>query len=100
LNSKKVDWPDNPAEKIISAQQWRQIGKIVSLTPREQQVTKLLLDGLTRDEIAAAIELSPSTIGHHMEMLYSKLRVNNRVGVALRIVSLRDQLTKPTSEQK
>ena len=85
-------WPTNPADGLLSRTQWQQVSDAVGLTARELQVTKLLLQGLTRAAIAEQLGMQLSTVRHHLQQIHSKLGVTNRVGVALRIVSLRDQL--------
>jgi two-component system nitrate/nitrite response regulator NarL len=57
------------------------------LTPREAQILRLAAEGLSRDEIAATLVLSNSTVKTHLEHVYSKLGVSNRaaaVATALR----------------
>jgi DNA-binding NarL/FixJ family response regulator len=49
------------------------------LTERETQVLTLLAQGLTQREIAEELYLSVSTIKRHLESIYSKLSVNNKI---------------------
>lgn len=51
----------------------------VPLTERETQVLTLLSQGLTQREIAENLYLSVSTIKRHLESIYSKLSVNNKI---------------------
>jgi ATP/maltotriose-dependent transcriptional regulator MalT len=48
------------------------------LTPREVQVLRLLADGLTDQEIAAALFVGPGTVRTHLTRLYGKLGVGSR----------------------
>ncbi len=48
------------------------------LTAREQEVLSLLADGLTTDEIAEALVISPHTVARHRENLMSKLGLHSR----------------------
>lgn len=48
------------------------------LTAREQEVLSLLADGLTTDEIAEALIISPHTVARHRENLMSKLGLHSR----------------------
>ncbi|WP_234555198.1 response regulator [Thermus caliditerrae] len=50
-----------------------------SLTAREKEVLCLLAQGLSAKEIARALALSPDTVKDHLESLYGKLLVRNRV---------------------
>lgn len=49
------------------------------LTPREQQVMRLLIGGLSNPEIATKLGISVSTVKTHLENAYFKLGVHNRV---------------------
>jgi DNA-binding CsgD family transcriptional regulator len=77
---------------LVSKRQWNSIAERLDLTERELEVVKLLFEQKTRDEIAKKLELKPRTIRHHMENIHVKLGVNNRVGVVLRIIQVRDSL--------
>ena len=48
------------------------------LTPREMQVTRLLLHGKSNGEIAGALGISGHTARHHTERVFSKLAVRSR----------------------
>lgn len=49
------------------------------LTPREQEVVKLVAEGHTSDEIAQELVISPRTVERHRENVLSKLGLRNRV---------------------
>lgn len=57
---------------------------ITNLTERESQVIDLLAQGLTNREIAEQLFLSISSIKKHLESIYSKLGVNNKVSAVQR----------------
>ena len=67
---------------------------LLELTKRELEVCKLLLQCKTRQEIAADLDITTRTIRQHMENIHVKLRVNNRVGIVLRIIQVRDKLNQ------
>ncbi len=48
------------------------------LTPREQEVLRLLVAGKSNKEIKAALFLSTSTVKTHLSRLFKKLSVNDR----------------------
>ncbi len=50
----------------------------VELTPREREVIRLLCDGLSTDEIAARLSISPHTTTTHVRNILRKLEVNSR----------------------
>ncbi len=49
------------------------------LTPREQQVLRLVAEGGSTRQIAAAIELSPKTVENHRTNLMKKLEVHSKM---------------------
>lgn len=52
--------------------------KKLGLTRREQQILKLLTDGLGTDAIACALFISQITVRRHLQNLYAKLGVHSR----------------------
>ncbi len=48
------------------------------LTAQEQRVAELAAGGLSNGQIAAALHLSPKTIGHYLERIYVKLDIHSR----------------------
>ncbi len=55
----------------------------VHLSPRERQITSLLLQGLPNKEIAWQLGLSPGTIKVYMSRLFDKVGVGDRYELAL-----------------
>jgi DNA-binding NarL/FixJ family response regulator len=53
-----------------------------TLTPRELEVARLVVDRHTNPEIARALVLSEKTIETHMRNIFRKLRVSSRADVA------------------
>lgn len=60
------------------------------LSQRELEVLKLMVDGLSNPEIAAALYLSPNTVKTHVRGIMNKLAVDDRVQAA--VVALRTGL--------
>ena len=58
----------------------------VSLSPRELQVLELVADGLTNQQIAAELILSPTTIKTHVQNVLQKLNVSDRTQAAVHAV--------------
>nr|WP_256469070.1 AAA family ATPase [Conexibacter sp. DBS9H8] len=48
------------------------------LTAQEQRVAGLAAEGLSNAQIAAVLQLSPRTVGHHLGHVYAKLGVSTR----------------------
>jgi len=59
------------------------------LTEREKQVLGLMVEGLTRKDIADRLFISPSTVLTHSRNVYSKLHVHTRGGAVAKAVRQR-----------
>jgi LuxR family maltose regulon positive regulatory protein len=55
-----------------------------SLTPREQETLNLIAAGLTNQEIAERLVVSPETVKKHAASIYNKLGVHSRTQAAAR----------------
>jgi len=49
-----------------------------SISPRQQQIWQMLVDGKSNKEIAIALSLTDSTVKQHISALFRKLGVNSR----------------------
>ena len=56
------------------------------LTPREMQVLKYLVKGLSNNEIASSLYLSIDTVKMYLKQIYEKLEVNNRVSAVVKAI--------------
>jgi DNA-binding NarL/FixJ family response regulator len=50
-----------------------------SLTPREQEIMRLLAEGLTVKKIAAKLFISPKTVENHRSNIMNKLGLHNAI---------------------
>ena len=57
-----------------------------ALTRKEAGVLRLMLEGRSNEQIAAALFLSPHTVRHHGESIFHKLAVKTRTEAAVRVL--------------
>ena len=60
----------------------------ILLTEREKNVLFYLMQGLTNEEIASKLHISVHTVKAHLEAIYDKLNVKNRVQATMKAVTL------------
>ena len=53
------------------------------LSPKEQEVIYLLLEGLTNDAISKSLEITIRTVKSHVSSIFEKLHVNDRISLVL-----------------
>lgn len=83
----KFDWPVVRAV-LTAAGHVRRQGRQrdagpAGLTPRELEVLRLLVRGLTNREIAEHLVISKKTVGNHVEHIYAKTGATNRATASL-----------------
>lgn len=64
-----------PSEALVT--------KLLALSPREQEVLKLITDGLSNREIAQALFISERTVRNHVTRILSQLELRDRTQAAL-----------------
>jgi DNA-binding NarL/FixJ family response regulator len=62
----------------------------IKLTKRERQILKLIKDGATNFDIAAALEVSEHTVKSHLYNVYKKIGVRNRLEASNWVRDLED----------
>ncbi len=67
---------------------WSQEGSPqgTTLTEREAQVLRLVVEGKTNQEIGLTLEISEKTVEKHLDSIFTKLGVSSRVEAAVRAV--------------
>jgi HD-GYP domain-containing protein (c-di-GMP phosphodiesterase class II) len=68
------------------------------LSEREAEVLSLTVRGLSNRQVADALVVSPKTVGHHIENIYSKIGVSTRVGATM--FALQHGLIAPKSQDQ
>jgi len=73
--------------------------RVRDLTPRHREVVRLVSLGCSHPEVAAILDIAPSTVENHLLTATKRLGVSKpplltRVAIKHRISSLDDQLTR------
>lgn len=58
-------------------------GGQITLTPREEEVLKLMARGFSNKETARVLDISPDTVKTHVRNIFSKLGVTDRTQAAV-----------------
>ena len=78
--------PDDPLPELFSPGEWRALTSKLRLSPRQAQVARLICLGLSKEQMAARLRVSEPTARLHVKELFLKLRINDRIGVPVRLV--------------
>ena len=77
-----ADGAPGPTALTIEPAKSAQVAPIIveaySLTPREQEITRGVSRGLSNQEIAAELFLSPHTVRDHLKAIFAKVGVTSR----------------------
>ena len=85
-------WADQASAELAATGETarrRDVSTLDELTPQELQIAKLLANGRTTREAAAAIFLSPKTIEYHLRHVYQKLGIRSREELAKALTASR-----------
>lgn len=72
---------------MFTEQAWGEIARSLMLSARELQIVRGVFDDHTQFAIAANLGISSHTVHTHVERLYHKLAVADRVGLILRVTN-------------
>jgi DNA-binding CsgD family transcriptional regulator len=71
---------------MLSELAWREIARSLRLSRREIQIVRAMFDDRKEAAIAAELGVAPRTVHTHVERLYRKLAVNDRLQLTLRVI--------------
>lgn len=69
--------------ELLSA---RELSKINSLSTRERDVARLFAEGADYRAIADALHIAPTTVRNHLQKIYAKLGVTNKIEMARQVL--------------
>lgn len=55
------------------------------LSKREMEVLQMMAEGFTHRQVADRLYISPNTVRKHLENIYLKLKVNNKVEAVMKL---------------
>jgi DNA-binding CsgD family transcriptional regulator len=70
---------------LFSEQEWARIRERLGLPPRQAEVLKCLMGGMSDKQVAVATGISVNTVRTHMTRLFRKFGSNDRVGLIINI---------------
>jgi len=78
---KRFFLPRSPAAKELDPAVAARISRRYNVSPKEEEVVRLLAEGCTNREIAARLGISPATVRNHVHSVYGKTGTGNRVAL-------------------
>jgi DNA-binding CsgD family transcriptional regulator len=72
---------------FIQESKWREIMRILRISPRESEIIRYIMTGETEVFIASRLGISTHTVRTHLERIYVKLDVSSRSQLIVRIFS-------------
>jgi DNA-binding NarL/FixJ family response regulator len=66
----------------------------IHLTPKERQVCRMLLRGLTNRKIAVELGRSESTLRQHIDNIFDKMGMSTRLELMIKILNDKDLLNE------
>ncbi len=93
-SSQELHWilqalTDRKPSRVVNA-----VG-IPLLTPRQEQIVRMAVEGLPNSEISAALHISAHTVRNHLFRIYEKLGVSSRVELVLYALSKQENSPAP-----
>ena len=70
---------------VLTSEQWQALAVALSMSKRESEVARFLLEGLGEDDIALRLGIARRTVHAHIERLYRRLGIHSRTDLILRI---------------
>lgn len=74
--------------QLFTAEQWRRIDKALALSPRQSEILRMVFGSRSDKQIASELGIAHSTVRMHLQRLYAKCGVSDRVELVLHVVGL------------
>jgi DNA-binding CsgD family transcriptional regulator len=80
---------------LFSPEEWREIVALSDLTPRQAQISGLVIQSRPDKEIITALDISHATIRSHIKEAKERLEARDRVGIAYQLFWKFRQVVEP-----
>lgn len=77
-----------PVDLDFRGRPWGANGEVERLSPREQDVLKLVVEGMTNKDIGAVLYITEDTAKKHVQNIIAKLQVSDRTQAAVKALRL------------
>lgn len=74
--------------RIVLIRETRRASAEINLSPREQEIVRMVARGLPNKAIAAVLEISSWTVGTHLRRVFAKLGVTCRAAMVAKLMDL------------
>lgn len=74
--------------KLVSDREWIQIRKTAGLSPRQADIVKHIVQGESDKQIARQLNITVPTVRTHLERLFRKFDLNDRVELLVYVFAL------------
>lgn len=78
----------------FTASEWNELVAQLELTPQQAKIVDLIMRGLKDKQIATVLECSFSTVRSHLDRIFSRLHIDDRVELILRVYTLHQKNKK------
>lgn len=87
-----------PDVVLLNKKQWHYVQNRYSLTPRERQIAELICQGHRNGRIAKLLRIKPGTVKTHTRNIYRKVRVESKIAMLLRFLTVVRDLASSAHE--
>jgi DNA-binding NarL/FixJ family response regulator len=79
--------------ELFDDDEWRSLVRSLRLPPRQAQIARLTCRGCSNRQIALRLAISEHTVHTHLQALFGRLEVHERLGVPVRLVLAHRELS-------
>ncbi len=90
--------PENPAEGLLTPEEWIDIGTTFDLTGRELDVAILIFEDRTRAGMARKLRRSSGGIRKRIDKVFQKMNVQDKLGLVQRVWHVHNNLRAKRGE--